>query len=96
MFSPLGQRVKCSVVHSFVNNGTVLPVNRIYHPTWIGLMEKCRARVTDEITRDLCERAQTDAGHLRRAIKRRDERGAERTIETGDETGLCRRLLRQH
>ncbi len=27
MFSPLGQRVKCSVVHSFVN-GTVLPVNR--------------------------------------------------------------------
>jgi hypothetical protein len=27
MFSPLGQRVKCNVVHAFVN-GTVLPVNR--------------------------------------------------------------------
>jgi hypothetical protein len=55
-------------------------------------MEKCRARVTDEITRDLCERAKTDAGRLRRTIKRRDELGTERTVETGDEAGLCKRL----
>lgn len=73
-------------------------MHRLYHPTWINLMEKCRERVTDEVTRDLCSRAQNDAVFLRRTIKRKDELGQEKVIESGADSDLCKtvELAKKH